>query len=940
MKKLRFLLCSISLCILCLLILTSCATELNAPENLKLNEATQTLSWKKVQGAESYTVIIGETQVVTRSNSYPLEKLAPGSYLVKVCANGDDENTKNSEFSEYSYIRAEESGLRYKLTNNNTEYQLVGIGTAEGAVVMESVYRGKPVTSIAPSALSGNTRITSFVIGDNVKTIGKKAFYNSKAMETVVIPEGVVSIGESAFQTCSKLKSVTLPSSLTAIPNLAFGYCRALEGLTLGDKTETIGSKAFIDCESLKSIIIPDSVTTIETAAFSSCKSATTLKLSNSLTAIPDNAFYRCESVTEVIIGDNVESIGKYAFGSCELISEIDIPDSVKTIDSYAFSLTPKLESVSLGDGLEKIGAYAFYNSKVFTDSESDVVYIGNWIVGCKNVKITQQDFAAALKAETVGIADESFAQCTLIESLKLPNCKYIGDYAFWGCELLRGYPDTVFSEELAYIGSDAFVNCLLLDRFYFGTALTEIQPYAFYNCVRLVEVDLPDTITRIGTCAFDKTGMYTAATDLVYADNWVVANKNPYAEAVIASGTVGIADYCFYKNQFLPGVSFPSSLTYIGTGAFYECIFLSLKSFPQGLKSIGDYAFYNCMYANFGDANYVLTLPIGLEYLGRSAFYQAQLCSVIVPGTVKEIGDYAFFGCLILGAPEIMIDENTKVKGAVLLGEGIEHIGTRAFYNCQSLAKIEIPDSVTSLGERVFNKCLSLNDVKIGNGLTELNDYMFYNCVSLEKITMSDSIKRVGKYAFRGCTKLSDVTFGKNVEVIDNFAFLACESLNSVVLPDSVTTIGNYAFRGLTTATSIILSSNVETIGQHAFYGCNIATIYCEDASVQPYWHERFNSGYRPIFFGVTLSSDRTYVESITVTETFVDNNDAVNGITAPRRAGHKFDGWATVVGGEVVYSATEIVNAPAGTTLYAIYSVGEEAPAPTPEETPTPES
>lgn len=932
MKKLRFLFCAISLCILCVLLFTACTMRLDAPKNFVLDTDTLTLTWKKTAGAESYTIVIGDTELVTRSNSYSLESLEPGTYIIKVCANGDGENAKNSEFIEYSFTREEETGLRYKLINNNTEYQLVGIGTAEGDVVMESVYRGKPVTAIAASALSGNARITSFVVGEHVKTIGKKAFYNSKAMESITIPEGVVSIGESAFQTCTKLKSITLPSTLTEIPKLAFGYCRGLETLNLGENTKTIGEKAFVDCESLKSIILPDSVTSIGVSSFSSCKKAVTLKLSNSLADIAENAFYRCESIVDVTIGTNVKQIGAYAFGNCMAITAIDIPDNVESIDSYAFSYCNNLETVTLGKGLREIGAYAFYETKLYNEAP-DVVYIDNWIVDCKNSEITQDTLDSLIKRETVGIAAETFVSCTKIGSVKLPNVKFIGDYAFWGCTLLRGYPDTTFSNELEIIGSDAFVGCLLLDRFNFGTVLTSIGAYAFHGCVRLAEVDLPDTLTSIGTSAFDGTGIYTAASDLVYADNWLVASKEGSGNIVIKDGTVGIADYCFYQ-KWTGRVEFPSSLKYIGKAAFYECLFVAIQSFPQSLKSIDDYAFYGCTYGTFGDKNYLLTLPEGLEYLGRSAFYQSQVISISIPGSLKKIGDYAFAGCTLLGASEVVVDEaGTTVPGCLILNEGIEHIGTRAFYNCSNLDAVVIPDSVTSLGQRVFNKCYELDSVVIGEGLTEIGDYMFYNCTELESITISDSVIRIGKYAFRGCMKLTDITFGNNVQIIDNFAFMGCKALKNVVLPDSVTTIGNYAFRALTSATSIIIGSNVETIGQHAFYGCSIASIYCEDTELQPYWNERFNSSYRPIFFGVQLSEDRTYVEALTVSAASPDNSDATNGITAPRRAGYQFMGWATTAGGEVVYSAAEVVNAPVGTTLYAVYQEGEE-PEEEPEE------
>lgn len=925
MKRFCLLLSVISLCALCLLFLPSCASELEMPKNLRLDMATQVLSWKKCNGAVGYTLLIGENEIVTRSTSYSLEKLDPGDYVIKVKANGDGDATQDSAYAEFTFTREKESGLRYKLINNNQEYQLVGIGTATGDVVMESTFRGKPVTSIAASALSGNSRITSFVIGENVTEIGKKAFYNSKALKSVTIPEGVTKIGLNAFQTCTLLQSVTLPSTVTELPDYAFGYCRGLTSLTLSPNLKSIGIKAFTDCESLVELVIPDSVETVGRDAFSNCDSLVSVKLGSGMTEVPGSAFYRCKALKNVTMSENIKTIGSYAFGECKALTAVTLPEALEVIGEFAFSACEQLSDVTVGASLREIGLYAFSNTALYQQA-GDIVYLGNWILGCKNTAITQKELQPLLREDTVGIATAAFYQCKEIEAVKLPNVKFIGDYAFCECISLLGYSYTVFSGELETIGDYAFAGCTLLDSFYFGEKLQTIETYAFYGCVRLKEVSLPDTLTKIGTRAFNDTGIYNASNGVVYADKWAVANKNGMGDVKLNNGTVGIADYCFYQ-QWIEKVTLPDTVQIIGRGAFYECVIITIESLPLNLKTIGDYAFYNCAYAQFGAEDLILRLPLGLESIGRSAFYQAQLIGVTIPGTVKTIGDYAFFGCTLLGAPEVQdMDGNVVARGVLVLGEGIESIGTRAFYNCAGLETLVIPNSVTSLGVRVFNKCISLKNVTIGSGLTALEDYMFYDCASIESIVICDGVTKIGRYAFRGCKALKSIDFGNSIEVIGDYAFLGCESLKSVVLPNSVKEIGKYAFRGLISATSIYVSDNVEVIGQHAFYGCNIATIYCEDTGLQRLWHERFNSSFRPIVFGVSFAEDGSYVTSFTMTEGALENSDAKDGMTGPRREGYVFEGWATSPDGEVVYEAADVATAPVGTVLYAVYSAGQE--------------
>ena len=118
---------------------------------------------------------------------------------------------------------------------------------------------------------------------------------------------------------------------------------------------------------------------------------------------------------------------------------------------------------------------------------------------------------------------------------------------------------------------------------------------------------------------------------------------------------------------------------------------------------------------------------------------------------------------------------------------------------------------------------------------------------------------------------------------------------------------------------TSVTLPSGILELGNHVFYFDNAATLYCEDEQKAEDWGERWNSSFRPVVWGCTLSSDKSYVVSVVKSATTVENDDAINGILAPARDGYSFDGWALEENGEAVYSASEIVNAEDGVTLYA---------------------
>ena len=300
-------------------------------------------------------------------------------------------------------------------------------------------------------------------------------------------------------------------------------------------------------------------------------------------------------------------------------------------------------------------------------------------------------------------------------------------------------------------------------------------------------------------------------------------------------------------------------------------------------------------------------------------------------PASCKYIGDYAFWGAIYLGAE---VNFNTIVPGEdgtneiikttkrfyLTLNEGIEYIGSRAFFKT-GIIDLEIPDSVTEIGIRAFYGCSDLKTVTIGHGLKEISDYMFYDCSSLEEVRMATGTVTIGAHAFQNCKALKTVVLSKTLDSIGKAAFLGCESLVNLELPANITTIGEHAFRAMRADGSIVIPGSVLSVGQHAFYAEPNLTIYAEgDETTSQYW-TLWNTSYRPVIYGCTLSEDKSYVVSVVKGENNVINSDAIGGISAPERSGFAFIGWATSEDGSAVYSAEDITSVANGTTLYAVW-------------------
>ena len=933
MKKIISLvsLCAILLCTV--ILFSACGAQSAAPTNLKLDVDNQTLEWRKAVGARAYEIrVSGDDKVrTTQANYFALEYLEPGTYVIEVRAISADPEADPSDWVSFNYVREKESGLRYKLINNRTEYEVVGGGTAMGDVVMESVYRGKPVTSIAAKAFNNNRKITSMVIGDNVKTIGKNAFNRCSEMVSVTIPESVETIGEYAFQSCKKLTSVQLPSKVKSVEPYMFSWCSALTEVKMGESVETIGEYAFSNCEALATITMPESMKTIGEYAFSDCVNLTNVNLGNGMESVASYAFYNCSGITNLDMGHSVQTIGIGAFGNCTGLQTLVIPDSTKTIEGQAFLGCTALAEVTLGTGLERIGTYAFYDTAIFNAAE-DIFCLNGWAIANKNPERAK----LTLEEGTYGIADGAFVGLTTVESINFKGVKYVGAGAFAGCSDLF---EIRFDDALLTLNESAFTACPVLYTVVLGNSLTKIGDSCFNGCTVLKgDIDLPDSLIEIGSNCFNNTQAFNKAKDVVYVDDWAVGLiPTMYIQnIVVQEGTRGLANYCFNQAMVMgAGIILPESLEIIGRAAFYNSMMLGgLGWYNSGnLRYIGDYAFYGCSslwFTTFGIDDIAVThIPEGVEYIGRSAFFKCTaMVGVHIPTTCKFIGDYAFYGCEQLGQSELyasmedMRDGKDPLTGQVVIPEGVEHIGARAFHSCVRLHEIEIPNSVTYIGERAFYKCTNLKKVVLGEGIQDLPGYTFYKCETLVDLTISNSIKTIGDYAFRGCVELKNIAIGSSVESIGNYAFYGCSEVSEIILPASLKSIGNFAFRGCAKVDSVILADSIEYIGKHAFYGLKKASFFCESETIKPYWHERWNSSYRTVFWGCTLSEDNSYVVSVIKSEAMIDNIDAADTSLTPEREGYELDGWSLSPDSDrVTYNPRTLTIAPDGTVLYAVW-------------------
>lgn len=922
--------------------LTACDNKaLSAPVGLDFDGPTLTLSWRADENARYYIVSISGNGVNetknTRKNSFSLSNmdLPEGDYKLRVKACGDGKDYKDSAWSKsVSFSQDADSGLTFRFLNNNSEAEVVGLGSATGKVVIPATYRGIPVTKIGDCAFSGKSRLTGIEMSDGIVSVGASAFYNCTFLEEIVFSSNLEQIGDKAFQSCRLLAGdLAIPDSVEAIGNNAFAYCTSMTNVKLGKNLRTIGINAFAYCGELLSVQFPDSVEAIGDSAFFSCKKLNSVKFGNGLESIGEFAFASCESIASVSFNTGLKTLGQYAFAKCNALETVTFSSSVENIGEFAFYDDVKLNSVTLGSGLKRIGKGAFINSAIWEGSQNDV-YIGSWFLGCKDDTVANLQ----LQEGTVGIANSAIAGFANLSSITLPNSvKIIGDAAFAGSKISA----VVIGSGVEEIGIQAFYKCEMLTNAILGaydfntqkitaSSLKTINAYAFMDCIRLESIEIPGSVEVINSYAFNNAALYkNASNGVAYAGNWVVGcdSKRANGEIVIEEGTVGIANYAFYKCGNITAVQLPQSVKTIGRSAFYECVELISVSLPEALEVIDDYTFYGCSKLALP------SLPQTLKSIGRSAFYKCALSNateadtdndvLTIPDSVESIGDFAFFAC---GYTSYSIDESGNIlmsKGgidSVVLGAGVKYIGANAFNTIRTLKRVVFGSSVETVGAKAFYGCDALTDVVFNDGLKTIGARAFYGCGKLETIVLPSGLERIDNYAFYRCTGLKKITFGENVQQIGDFAFYGCSALELLDLPSSVTSIGKQAFRACVGLQGIVLKSNVTVISDHAFYGCKALTIYAQDTKPQEGWSARFNSGYRPVVWGCTLKDG--YVYSVTKNENTVININTVNTVSAPQRDGFTFIGWSTVENAtEAEFTADKITDVSNGTKLYAVW-------------------
>lgn len=713
--------------------------------------------------------------------------------------------------------------------------RLVGTGAFNGCSNVKAfeVYESKPGETYEPGPY---TTIDGVLLREDMGVTWLEFFPRAKTGE-YTIPSTVEKILPKAFY-YAKIDKVTISASITDLPEYAFYQCTFTDVVFAGGRTEpiTLVKNSFYYCDEVETITLPALINadfsvmksmlnlftalrqiTVEEGSTAYASVAGTIttpdkhtivyaprglsgdfEIPKGVTAIDASAFENCDNITSVIVPIYVKSIGKYAFRYCDGITSVTFKggrtENLAILES-AFGCVYNLETVTfegngaedgaLDSGVISMEKMAFYGAS--SSSKLHTVTIGD---GVNIASLSQQAFQTQSKLREFNISDKAYIGS-------------IGDRAFEKCVSLTSFTVPV---SVTKIDTNAFNGCVKLATLDFKTAVGEkaltIATSAFNGCTSLKTINLPDRLSAFDASAFEGCTSLKAIT---------VNDTNPkyltdengilYARNVDADNKVVYTELLFYPKALVKennGIinNLPETLVIIGGSAFSDNVNLEEIVLPGTVTEIGNFAFANCDNLN------------KVTFKAPAAAVDGEDDAAVPTLTV---GDSAFLNCKAL-------TDDFKLPSYTT------HIGAAAFQGCE-FTKFTIPESVTYIGLAAFWGSETLEEVTFlctgdltiasGSANNATKGGAFSNCTALTRVDLPANLTALGAYTFYKSSNLQVVNFGtptkdengvwttnSKLETIGNRAFEQCSAIEFIVIPKTVNAIGQYAFSASTSVT------------------------------------------------------------------------------------------------------------------------------------------
>ena len=687
---------------------------------------------------------------------------------------------------------------------------------------------GSRVTKIAPYAFAGFSDIQSIILNDYISEIGNGSFAGT-SITSISIPESITEIGDYSFAGCDKLVEASLPSSLTTLSEGIFAFCSALYDIKLPENLREINNCSFYRCSDLEEIILPKSLTAIGDMAFKECSKLKIPDFPVNLVTIGEQAYYENTFSGELKFGNKLRSIGSKAFAAefgltSQNVISIYFSEGLQKIGSGAFEFT-NIKDIILPQSLISIGNGAFRYANLNT------INIPEGITEIPAYSFEHSSLKSIILPNTLEeIGDKAF-YCSKLTQILLPeSLKNIGREAFWSEGFWNDgvYNEMIFNtikipDAVTSIGENALGKVLYLTL---GSGITSIES-SIAESVDVLEMKTStppylgtDRLGFIPKIVIVPEGAENNYTSSVRWKDYNISARNSHRATVYVNEPGTLAVECRIQSGFLPG----QVTNLIVEGSLNDDDFAVMRSNMTACYSIDLSKVNNTMIPHSAfegkDILLEMTLPYNTKKIGSQAFENCYVMNIKnIPAQVDSIYYSAFKNCRNLSIP-------------LEFPSTLEYIGEEAFCNCSSLPSVDFsacpnvsfswrcstdyhsPDR----SKGIFSHCNNLTQVILPNNMTEIPGVMFYGS-GLRSLQIPSTVTSIGEMAFANTEFLKEVTFPESVESIKKWAFYN-SGIESADMPNSLKSISESAFEK-SSLVFVDIKDGIDTLDNKVFSNC-----------------------------------------------------------------------------------------------------------------------
>lgn len=581
-----------------------------------------------------------------------------------------------------------------------------------------NAFGGEATISGCDKSVSGDLVIPSEIDGYKVTSIRGHAFEGCSGIESVVVPASVTRIGCCAFERCG-LEKIVLPDELREIASDTFAFCKNLREIKLPDSLLHIGIDAFRGCSALEAVTFPEKLLSVDGTAYKDCDNIRELTMLGDIKDIGMGVFSGTNNIRKITISKNVSSLREIwsalRLSTDDDLEPCDLDELNYTGSKDEWKTLLRFSEIRLSDTKIRFGTKSGPYRYVLHFDEAEIIDCDKEISG-------RVEIPSEFDGYKVGcIGKEAFCNCRNIESLVIPHSvKRIDDNAFDGCEKLIKVTVLYGTEE---IGDEAFSGCENLMSIDLPESIKQIGRGAFEGCSALTMVSLPSGISNI------RRNLFRDCRNLTRVD--------------IPNGVRCIDDAAFFGCGNLVRADIPDSVDMIEQSAFERCSSLREIIVPDSVRSLGGWAFSGCEQADISIsaslAEKVFSASDGFDlelYRMNHDFFDAPkdscdnycrwlfkhstfrkmkgadkelLHSAPYSYTLNEHGDACIVDC------DRYISGNVEIPDE-LDGHKVTAIGDYAFMGCEHIENINIPESVTAIGNSAFYYLRLFYDIMPGS--------------------------------------------------------------------------------------------------------------------------------------------------------------------------------------------------------------------------------